>query len=120
MNFIDPATLQLVSRALDAGALRHQAIAQNIANANVAGAHATRVQFEELLGTLPADVAAGRSFKAEDVPVPLLITDGADHPIALDEQMAAMSSNSLQYQALLRAVGKQMGILAVAVQEARR
>lgn len=119
MNFIDPATLQLVTRALDAGALRHQAIAQNIANANVAGAHATRVQFEELLGTLPADVAAGRSFKAEDVPAPQITTD-TEHAIALDEQMAAMSSNSLQYQALLRAVGKQIGILGVAVQEARR
>ncbi len=120
MNFIDPATLQLVNRALDAGALRHQAIAQNIANTNVAGAHAMRVQFEELLGTVQADVAAGRSIKAEDVPAPLLATDVTGHPIALDEEMAAMSSNSLQYQALLRAVGKQLGILSVAVQEGRR
>ncbi len=120
MNFIDPATLQLVSRALDAGALRQQAIAQNIANANVAGARAMRVQFEELLGTVQTEVAAGRSFKAEDVPAPLLTTESVDHPIALDEEMAAMSSNSLQYQALLRAVGKQLGILSVAVQEGRR
>jgi flagellar basal-body rod protein FlgB len=119
MNFIDPTTLQLVSRALDAGALRHQAIAQNIANANVAGAHATRVQFEELLGTLPADVAAGRTFKIEDVPAAQVSKD-LERPIALDEEMAAMSSNSLQYQALLRAVSKQMGILSVAMQEGRR
>ncbi|HEY8880044.1 MAG TPA: hypothetical protein VIN03_20910 [Roseateles sp.] len=120
MNFIDPATLQLVSRALDAGALRHQAIAQNIANANVAGAHATRVQFEELLGTLQADVAAGRTFKAEDVPSPVVTTEPSEHPIALDEEMAALSSNSLQYQALLRAMGRQLSILGVAAQEARR
>lgn len=120
MNFIDPATLQLVSRALDAGALRHQAIAQNIANANVAGARATRVQFEELLGTVQTEVAAGRSFKAEDVPAPLLTTEAEGQPIALDTEMAALSSNSLQYQALLRAVGKQLSILGVAVQEGRR
>ena len=120
MNFIDPATLQLVSRALDAGALRQQAIAQNIANANVAGAHAMRVQFEELLGTVQTEVAAGRGFKAEDVPAPILTTQSVDHPIALDEEMAAMSSNSLQYQALLRAVGKQLAILSIAVQEGRR
>lgn len=119
MNFIDPATLQLVSRALDAGVLRHQAIAQNIANANVAGAQATRVQFEELLGTLPAQVASGQGFRAEEVPTPRVLTD-ASHPIALDEEMAALSSNSLQYQALLKAMGRQLGILSVAVQEGRR
>ncbi len=120
MNFIDPATLQLVTRALDAGALRHQAIAQNIANANVAGARAARVQFEELLGSVAADVAAGRSFKAEDVPAALINTDDGNRPIALDEEMAALSSNSLQYQALLKAMGRQLGILSVAVQEGRR
>lgn len=120
MNFIDPATLQLVNRALDAGALRHQAIAQNIANANVAGARAMRVQFEELLGTVQTEVAAGHSFKPEDVPVPLITTESVDRPIALDEEMAALSSNSLQYQALLKAVGRQLSILGVAVQEGRR
>ncbi len=119
MNFIDPATLQLVSRALDAGALRHQAIAQNIANANVAGAKASRVQFEELLGNIPTDLAAGRGFKAEDVPAPQVVT-AAGRPIALDDEMAALSSNSLQYQALLKAMSRQLSILSVAVQEGRR
>jgi len=119
MNFIDPATLQLVSRALDAGALRHQAIAQNIANANVAGAKATRVQFEELLGDIPADLAAGRGFKADAVPVPQVVAI-ADRSIALDEEMAALSSNSLQYQALLKALSRQLSILSLAAQEGRR
>ncbi|WP_457326345.1 flagellar basal body rod protein FlgB, partial [Roseateles sp. P5_E11] len=73
MNFIDPATLQLVSRALDAGAMRHQAIAQNIANANVTGAKALRVQFEELLGDVQTELAAGRGFKAENVPAPQVV-----------------------------------------------
>ena len=118
MNFIDPAILQLVSRALDAGAMRHQAIAQNIANANVAGAKAMRVQFEELLGGVQAEVAAGRGFKPEDVPAPQIVT--TDKPIALDEEMAALSSNSLQYQALLKAMSRQLGILSVAVQEGHR
>jgi flagellar basal-body rod protein FlgB len=119
LNFIDPATLQLVSRALDAGALRHQAIAQNIANANVAGAKAARVQFEELLGNIPVDLAAGRGFKAEDVPAPQVVV-AADRPIALDDEMAALSSNSLQYQALLKAMSRQLSILSVAMQEGRR
>lgn len=120
MKLIDPATLQLVHRALDAGALRHQAIAQNIANAHVAGARAMRVKFEELLGPVQQEVGAGRPFKAEDVPTPLAVPDAVDHEIALDEEMAALSSNSLQYQALLRALSRQLGILSVAMQEGRR
>lgn len=120
MNFIDPTTLQLVGRALDAGALRHQAIAQNIANANVTGALAQRVQFEELLGAAQADLAAGRPLQSPDIPQPLVTTDGPERPIVLDEQMAALSSNSLHYQALLRAVGRQLSILSLAAQEGRR
>ncbi len=120
MHFIDPATLQLVHRALDAGALRHQAIAQNIANANVEGARAVRVRFEELLGTLPQSVVSGQGFKAEEVPSAEVVTDAASGRIELDAEMAAMSSNSLQYQALVRALSKQLGLVSVAVQEGRR
>lgn len=120
MNFIDPSTLQLLSRALDAGALRHQAIAQNIANANVTGAQATRVQFEELLEQVQGALAAGRAFKAEDVPPPRVVSEGGGRAIALDEEMAALSSNGMQYQALLRALGRQLSILTIAVQEGRR
>lgn len=120
MNLIDPATLQLARRALDAGALRHQAIAQNIANANVPEAQALRVKFEELLGAVQREVDAGRSFSAEDVPVPVATPDAADPAISLDKEMAALSSNSLQYQALLKALSRQLGILSVAVQEGRR
>ena len=120
MKLIDPSTLQLLSRALDAGALRHQAIAQNIANANVAGARATRVQFEELLERVRSELAAGRSFKPEDVPLPQVVPDRDGRAISLDEEMTALSSNGLQYQALLKAINRQLGILALAVQEGHR
>lgn len=120
MHFIDPATLQLVSRALDAGSLRHQAIAQNIANVHAEGARAVRVRFEELLGTLPQSIASGQGFKAEDVPTAQVVTDTSGARIELDAEMAALSSNSLQYQALLKALSRQLGIVSVAVQEGRR
>ncbi|WP_457447647.1 hypothetical protein [Roseateles sp. P5_E4] len=77
------------------------------------------MQFEELLGNIPTDLAAGRGFKAEDVPAPQVVT-AAGRPIALDDEMAALSSNSLQYQALLKAMSRQLSILSVAVQEGRR
>lgn len=119
MKFIDAGTLQLVMRALDAGALRHQAIAQNIANANVAGARATRIQFEELLDKVQIDVAARRPFDAADVPSPRVALDD-NSPIALDAEVAALSRNSLHYQALLKAMSRHLGIQSIAVQEGRR
>lgn len=120
MNFIDPATLQLVSRALDANALRHQAIAQNIANAHVEGARPVRVHFEELLGSVAQGIAAGEGFEVQDVPSARIATDLSGARIELDAEMAAMSSNGLQYQALIKALSRQLGIVAVAVQEGRR
>lgn len=120
MHFIDPATLQLVSRALDAGALRHQAIAQNIANAHVEGARPVRVRFEELLGQVQQSLAARQGFQAADVPSARVDTDLSGASIELDAEMAALSSNSLQYQALLKALSRQLGIVSVAAQEGRR
>jgi flagellar basal-body rod protein FlgB len=120
MQFIDPATLQLVSRALDASALRHQAIAQNIANVHVEGARPVRVRFEELLGAMPQQIAAGQGFKVEDVPSARIVTDLSGARVELDAEMAALSSNGLQYQALVKALNRQLSIVSVAVQEGRR
>lgn len=120
MSFIDPATLQLVIRALDANALRHQAIAQNIANAHVDGARPVRVRFEELLRPVSQSIASGQDFKAQDIPSARIDTDLSGARIELDAEMAAMSSNGLQYQSLIKALSRQLGIVAVAVQEGRR
>ena len=118
MKFIEPITQHLVSSALDAAALRHQAIALNIANANVPGARPVRVAFEQLLADLPARLASGGSVDTAEVPAALL-TVGAGE-IAVDEEMAALSSNSLHYHALTRALSRHLGILALAVQDGRR
>lgn len=120
MNLIDPATLQLASKALDAGAMRHTAIAHNIANANVAGARAMKVVFEEMLGTVRDDMSAGRALSAGDVPTAQLVFAEPSQAIALDEQVAAMSTNGLHYQSLLRALDKHMGLVGLAISEGKR
>jgi len=117
MQLIDPATLQLLDRALDAAALRHQAIAQNIANANVAGAKASRVRFEELLEPLRTSLQAGQALRASEVPEVEL--SATQEPVVLDKEMAALSSNSLHYQALVRALDRHMSIIGLAVQDGK-
>lgn len=118
MTFIEPATLQLASRALDAAALRHQAFGLNIANANVTGARPVRVQFEQLLADIPARLAGGGRVSAAEVPAARLVVGSGD--ISLDEEMTALSSNSLHYQALVRALSRHLGIVSLAVQDGRR
>lgn len=121
MNLIDPTTLAMVSRALDAGSLRHQAIAQNIANANVPGAQAVRVQFEEMLDSVRASLEGGQAVSMADIPEPQMVKlSGADSKIELDKEMSALSSNSIQYQALLRAIDRQLGMVSIAIQDGRR
>ena len=120
MNLIDPTTPELVSRALDAGALRHSAIAQNIANANVTGARALKVAFEELLGTVREDVAMGRPVSAQDLPEPQVRYSEAPQAIALDDEVGALSSNAVHYQALIRAIDKQLALVGLAIHEGKR
>lgn len=118
MTFIEPVTLQLVSHALDAASLRHQAVALNIANANVTGARPARVQFEQLLADIPARLAGGGRVDAAEVPAARLTIGSGD--ISLDEEMTALSSNSLHYQALARALSRHLGIVSLAIQDGRR
>jgi flagellar basal-body rod protein FlgB len=46
---VTPSQIDLISRLLDAASLRHQVIAQNVANVNTPGYHRLDVAFEELL-----------------------------------------------------------------------
>jgi flagellar basal-body rod protein FlgB len=122
MGLIDPTTLSLVSSALNAASLRHLAHAQNIANANVPGAKPMRVSFEEHLGTVRAALEAHQPLNASDVPAAQAYTvaSRAGAHIELDSEVAALSSNSLQYQALVRALGKHIGMMSLAVSDGRR
>jgi flagellar basal-body rod protein FlgB len=112
----------LVLLALDAATLRHQAIANNIANANSAGYVPLKVNFEEQLAFLrPADatrnaLAGVRPFiEHESVEQP-----GSNVAVMLDMEMVKLAQNTVHHQSLLRALGKKMSILSAAVNEGRR
>lgn len=121
MNLIDPATLALVGGALDAASMRHAATAQNIANASVPGARPSRVAFEEMLVGVRDSLRAGRNVAVSDIPRAELAAPAlAAERIELDTEMAQLARNGLHYQALLRAFGKQLSLLSLAVSEGRR
>jgi flagellar basal-body rod protein FlgB len=128
---IEGATAVAVGLALDVASLRQQAIAANIANANTPGYRPLRVRFEESLGALRAQLeSSGRlDASALEGAHPTLERDPASPPdaasgtssaVALDQEVAQLSSNSVQYQVLLRALNRQFAILGAAISEGKR
>ncbi len=125
---VSGVTPNLVLRALDASALRHFALASNIANASNEAYPALRVNFEEQLGLLREqllqrtdEAAARRALAAVQPriePEPSVMPGGY-RKIQLDAEIAKMTQNAVYYQALLAAQGKNGSILRLAIREGR-
>lgn len=119
---VDP-TISLVSLALDAATLRHQAIANNIANAHTPGYVPLRVSFEERLAGLRESggsiSAAMRDLRPQVEPDRSEI-HARNTSVMIDMEMVKLSQNTINYQALARALGKKLSLLATAVNEGRR
>ena len=112
------SVLTLVRLALDAASLRHQAIANNIANANSPLYTPLKVNFEEQLGF------ARDGLGAAGVPAhvkPFIEPEaGAAPGVRLDMEMVKLAQNTIHYQSLLKALDKRGAILAAAISEGRR
>lgn len=120
---VDNNTVGLLSLALDAAAMRQQAIAQNIANANTPGYQRIGVSFEDQLDQLRQAVRQGQlpppaslaSYQPVFQPV-----GAAGDGVPLEMEMAALSENTLHHQALLKALNKQMALVSLAINEGKR
>ncbi len=122
MNLIDPVTLALASRALDAASQRHAVHANNIANAHAEGFAPGRVSFEEHLSQLRDALDSGATLAPGDVAqLPITVETAAPGtPVEVENEVAALARNALHYQALLKAVDRQLGMVSLAVSDGRR
>lgn len=128
---LDPiggVTVAAVKLALDAAVLRHQVIANNVANAETPDFTPMRLDFAGRLDAALAgfvdvrdDAALGARIEqlSERLASPDAIRRDGDGPVELDAQMVELADNSLRYQALLAGLGKQMAILRAAIHEGR-
>ena len=122
----DRVTSALVSMALDAAMLRHQATANNHASFHSENYRPQRVNFEEQLNALRQAVATQAPITPGAVAQiqPYIETDAAratgDAAGRVDMEMVKLSQNAVHYQALLKALDKWGGILGLAVNEGRR
>jgi flagellar basal-body rod protein FlgB len=100
--------------ALDAAALRHQAIAHNLANLHSENYVPLGVSFD-------AELAAARRGHAPRAQLVQDLSGGVGpRPQDVDLEMMNLSQNTLHYQALIRALGRQMAILNVVIADGRR
>jgi flagellar basal-body rod protein FlgB len=111
---------QLLSQRLDACALRQAVYSANIANADVAGYTPLEVDFESQLQSVSNLFDAPEGGQADVLaslhPTVVAATQGT---VELDQQLAQMSKNALQYQSLLGAFERSVGLLRLAVLEGK-
>jgi len=120
-------TAAAVKLALDAATLRHQVIANNVANAETPGFAPARVSFEAHLAAARAflDVSDDRALRShlDDLTArlasPNAIRRQGEGPVELDAEMVELADNSIRYQALLEGISKQMAIVRTAIEEGR-
>ena len=117
MGLFDTTQLGL-EQALSGASLRQRAIANNIANANTAGYKRSDVDFHsalaEALGAPDArSKLSGLSFKTELDTSSTTRADGSN--VDIDQEMANLSQNSLEYQSLVTVARVRMAMLQVAM-----
>ena len=115
----DPV-LALLSRALDAAALRQSVHATNVANVDTEGYHRLEVIYSAEQQRLNA---AGPVVDANEAlgwaQVEPEVVESADAHVKLDQEMAQMAENAVRYQALLGAIERTLGMLRTAARDGR-
>jgi len=124
VSIIDNNTTALLGMAIDAAVMRQQAIAQNIANASTPGYQRVSVIFESRLASMAAAGAPQGSTPSladlSNYRPAFEYASGPATPIALDMELADMSETVLHHQALMKALGKHLELVSLAINEGKR
>ena len=112
--------LALLSRALDAAALRQTVHATNVANVDTEGYRRLEVIYSAELQRLNAgapaiDVSEALAWAQAEPEV----VESAETRVRLDQEMAQMAENAVRYQALLGAIERTLGMLRYAARDGR-
>lgn len=112
---VSSSRTDLLARVLDAAALRHRVIANNIANVNTPGFKRLDVSFEDELAKVLAgggDVRGVKPTVAEDPTAPERV-DG--NTVDIDREMGMLSKNSLLYTAASQILVARMSAMRSAI-----
>ena len=96
MTSIAPSVIDQISASMSVGSLRNQVIAGNIANRDTQGYQRLKLSFDRAM-----DRAGTATVTA----------DNSSEPTSVEQDLVALSSNSMQYQALARVLSRYFSIL---------
>jgi flagellar basal-body rod protein FlgB len=106
--------LGVLAQLLDAAALRHRVIAQNVANVNTPGYRRRAVEFEADLAKALAAPAGTAHVKPK-----VVIEDGPErvdgNTVDVDREMSALGKNALLYQAAATIMQSRVASLRAAI-----
>lgn len=122
------ATLHLLGVALDAAMMRHEVIANNIANHDTPGYKAKRLNFENIFNEMAMHISdlneSALEARIESMREYLHEGNNAivsqSETIELDREMVRLTENTLRYQAILKAASKRGDMLSLAINGGRR
>jgi flagellar basal-body rod protein FlgB len=114
----DPV-LALLSRALDAAALRQTVHATNVANVDTEGYRRLEVAYSAELQRLNGQPALDANEALAWAQAEPEVVESAETRVKLDQEMAQMAENAVRYQALLGAIERTLGLLRTAARDGR-
>ncbi|MDB4897680.1 MAG: flagellar basal-body rod protein FlgB [Firmicutes bacterium] len=137
-----PKIVGTLEQSMQAATLRHQVIANNLANVNVPGFQASEVSFEDRLkqaldGPAASPQLQGITTDPRHIPIPAVATaPGPVLPMVVpvtngvmrqdgnnvdpEAEMAKLAANQLWYEALVRSVSDEFNRLRTVITEGRK
>jgi flagellar basal-body rod protein FlgB len=107
--------LNVLGQLLDATALRHRVISQNVANVNTPGYRRKEVLFEDAF----AKALASDGGAAPPVRPKVVVADGPErvdgNTVDIDREMNTLQTNALLYQAATQIVASRIGTFRAAI-----
>lgn len=85
-----------ISAAMSLSSLQHQVIASNIANRDTQGYQRLQLNFDRAMDRADATVVAEKT----------------DTPVSMEQDLVALSTNSMQYETLARALTRYFSIVS--------
>ncbi len=124
---IGGVTSQLIGASLDALFMKHQVIANNIANANTFGYTSKTMSFEQQLLTIMNAYSTDNDLSSVKQNIASFreqlstneFVSSSSQSVELDQEVVALTENTLRYQALLTASSKRGDIIKMAIREGR-
>lgn len=108
--------LNLLTQVLDAAALRHRVISQNVANVNTPGYRRREVAFE---ADMAKALASPGGATTAQVKPQVVVADGPErvdgNTVDIDREMNDLTKNALLYQAATQIVASRVAALRSAI-----